>query len=145
MLALLAGAAAWDDMRKDIIPNQLMIFGAGLGVVLRIAVSISERAPLHILMMVPEVILLFICLCPFYRMGGLGAGDCKLLLMAGVFLPAKQALFVVVGTFFAAAAEILVLELVRGIMRKKKRIKTIHFAPAFLMAVFICLIETLIK
>lgn len=137
-LVVLAGAAAWCDMRKDIIPNRLIIFGVGMGVVLRTMVSITERAPFDILIMALEVTVLFICLWHIYRIGGLGAGDCKLLLMAGVFLPAKQAFFVVAGTFFVAAIEIVALESARRIMGQKKGIKEIHFAPAFLLAVLIC-------
>ena len=136
-LAMLAAAASWFDLRKDIIPNRLIFFGAGVGVVFRIGMMISDRNPSDILFMTAEVIVLFICLWPVYRLGGLGAGDCKLLLLAGVFLPAKQAVLVVVSTFFIAAVEIVMLLLLNRIRKKKQKIKTIHFAPAFLGAVII--------
>lgn len=136
-LIALAAAAAWFDLRKDIIPNRLIFFGAGAGAALRIGVMISDRNPSDILFMITEVIVLFICLWPVYRVGGLGAGDCKLLLLAGVFLPVKQAVLVIISTFFIAAVEIILLLLLNRIKKRKRKITTIHFAPAFFGAVVI--------
>ena len=125
VLTIVAGAAAWSDLRKKIIPNRLLFPGMAAGLLLRTAMDILEGKPLDILTMAAEITVLFICLWPVYGMGGLGAGDCKLLLLAGVFLPVKQAIFVVVSTFFIAAA---------GIVLSRKR-KTIPLAPAFFAAV----------
>lgn len=85
--------------------------------------------------MAAEVIVLFICLWPVYATGGLGAGDCKLLLLAGVFLPVKQAVYVVINTFFAASVGIILLVLFCSVSGKKSELKSIRFAPAFLIAV----------
>lgn len=101
----------------------------------RIAADILYREPLDILAMAAEVIILFICLWPVYAAGGLGAGDCKLFLMAGVFLPVKQAVFVVAATFFIAAVQILLLVLFYKIKKKKRKIRTVRLAPAFFIAV----------
>lgn len=125
MVIILAATAAWFDLRKNIIPNKVVFSGMGIGILFRTAAAVLGGKPPDILMMAAEVIVLFICLWPFYVAGGLGAGDCKLLLLAGVFLPAKQAIFVVAGTFFIAAIGIIVL--------KKK--KSIPLAPAFFLAV----------
>lgn len=125
MVTILAAAAAWFDLRKNIIPNRIVFSGMGIGIVFRAASDILDGNPSDLLMMTAEVFVLFICLWPFYAMGGLGAGDCKLLLLAGVFLPAKQAAFVVTGTFFIALLESAVLG----------RRKGIPLAPAFFMAV----------
>ncbi len=132
---LLAVAALLCDMRKDIIPNRLVFSGMGIGAVFRIILDIMSEALWDIPVMVLEIVVLFICLWPVFAMGGLGAGDCKLLLMAGVFLPAKQAIFVIVSTFFIAAAESILLILIYRIKREKRKVTAIHFAPAFLLAV----------
>lgn len=124
IVTILAAAAAWFDLRKNIIPNRLVFPGIGIGIFLRCAIGILDGNSPDILAMAAEITVLFICLWPFYAMGGLGAGDCKLLLLAGVFLPAKQAIFVVVSTFFIAAVQIVL---------SGKR-KTIPLAPAFFVA-----------
>lgn len=135
LLIILAAAASWFDMRRDMIPNRLLIPGLGAGVILRMTIDILEKKPLDILIMAAEVIVLFICLWPVYSTGGLGAGDCKLLLLAGVFLPVKQAIMVIISTFFIAAIEIVLLWLISRFGKRKRKIKAIHFAPAFLGAV----------
>lgn len=138
LLILLSAGASWFDMRRDIIPNRLVFFGMGLGAVFRITMDILAKTPLDILIMALFVIVLFFCLWPVFVMGGLGAGDCKLLLMAGVFLPVKQAVFVIVSTFFIAAAEGMLLILAYSIREKKRKITAIHFAPSFVLAVLLC-------
>ena len=135
MVTVLAALAAWFDLRKGIIPNRLVFPGMGMGILLRITTDIFGGDPLDIFVMAAEVTILMICLWPVYVMGGLGAGDCKLLLMAGVFLPVKQAIFVITGTFFIAAAEIILLKLLRKIRRQGKEVRAVPFAPAFLLAV----------
>lgn len=131
----MAALAAWFDLRKSIIPNRLVFSGMGIGILLRTAADILGKEPLDILLMAAGVIVLFICLWPVYAMGGLGAGDCKLLLTAGVFLPVKQAFFVVTATFFIAAAQIVLLTLFYKMKKEKKKIRTIRLAPAFFIAV----------
>lgn len=131
--------ASWSDMRKNIIPNRLVFCGMGIGMMFRIAVDIFYKTSSDILVMVLEVILLFFCVWPVYRTGGLGAGDCKLLLLTGVCLPVKHAISVIIGTFFIAAAEIMLLWIIRKIRKEKKKMTAIHFAPSYLLAVLICL------
>lgn len=135
ILTILAVSAAWSDLQKSVIPNRLVFPGIGIGILFRVAADILYREPLDILAMAAEVIILFICLWPAYAAGGLGAGDCKLFLMAGAFLPVKQAVFVVTATFFIAAMQIVLLALFYKIKKKKKKIRTIRLAPAFLLAV----------
>lgn len=135
IVTILAAAAAWFDLRKGSIPNRLLFPGMAIGILFRITIDILEKRPSDILVMAAEVIVLFICLWPVYVTGGLGAGDCKLLLLAGVFLPVKQAVYVVINTFFAASAGIVLLVLFRGARGRKSEVKRIRFAPAFLIAV----------
>ena len=135
MVTVLAALAAWFDLRKGIIPNRLVFPGMGMGILLRITTDIFGGDPLDIFVMAAEVTILMICLWPVYVMGGLGAGDCKLLLIAGVFLPAKRAVFVIASSFFIAAAGIVLWKLICGMRKEKKKISEIPFAPAFFMAV----------
>lgn len=138
VLLWVAVLASWSDLRKGIIPNQLVFYGMGIGVILRTAADIFSKTPLDLLVIVPEVIILFFCLWPVYRTGGLGAGDCKLLLLAGACLPVKQAISVIISTFFIAAVEIILLWTLQSIKKEKKKMTAIHFAPPFLLAVLIC-------
>lgn len=133
-VTVLAIIAAWFDLRKNIIPNRLLFSGMGIGILLRTTIDILSGNPLDILIMAAEVVVLFIFLWPVYTIGGLGAGDCKLLLLAGALLPVNQAVYVVVNTFFIAAAEIILWKLIRKIKKEKREIHSIHFAPAFFMA-----------
>ena len=133
----MALAAVWFDMRKDIVPNRLILLGTGIGAVFRIVWDIRIRMPLDIPIMALEVIILFFCLWPVYGMGGLGAGDCKLLLMAGIFLPVQQAIFVIISTFFSAAAQSILLVLLYRIKKEKRKVTSIHFTPSFLLAVLL--------
>lgn len=135
IVTVLAVLAAWFDLRKNVIPNRVVFPGIGLGILVRAASDILCGEPLDILVMTAEVIVLFICLWPAYAAGGLGAGDCKLFLMAGVFLPVKQTVFVVAVTFFIAAVQIMLLVLFCKVKRDKKKVRTIRLAPAFLIAV----------
>lgn len=131
--------ASWADIRKSIIPNRLVFSGMGIGMMLRIAMDIFHKTPSDILVMVSEVIILLFCVWPIYRMGGLGAGDCKLLLFTGICLPVKHAISVIIGTFFIAAAEIMLLWILQRIRKEKMTMASIHFAPSYLLAVLICL------
>lgn len=139
LLLWVAMLASWSDMRKNIIPNRLVFCGMGIGMMLRITMDILSKTSSDIFVMLPEVIILFFCLWPIYRMGGLGAGDCKLLLLAGICLPVKQAISVIISTFFIAAGEIMLLWLFQKIKREQKKMTAIHFAPSYLLAVLICL------
>lgn len=137
IVTMLAMIAALCDLRKNVIPNRVLLPGMGIGFILRISAAVAGKNLPDIFVMAAEVIALFICLWPIYAMGGLGAGDCKLFLTAGVFLPVKQAVFVVTGTFFIAAAEIVLVTLFYKIKKRKKRIRTIRLAPAFFVALLI--------
>lgn len=143
-MILLAMAAAWHDMRRGIIPNRLLLPGMMAGVLLRTVMDILSNTPEDIPVMVLEVTILFFCLWPVYTTGSLGAGDCKLLLTAGVFLPAGQAVFVVISTFFIAAAEIMLRISADSIKRNRRRIKAVRLAPPFLGAVLACFVRQLL-
>lgn len=137
ILTILAITAAWFDLRKNIIPNRLLFSGMGIGILLRVTADIISSNYSDILIMASAVIILFICLWPFYVTGGLGAGDCKLFLMTGVFLPVKQTIFIVAGTFFIAAAWIVLLTVFYKMKKEKKKIKVVRLALAFLITMLL--------
>lgn len=137
VLTISAIMAAWFDLRKNIIPNRLLFSAMGIGIVLRVTADVFKGYPSDILLMAVEVIVLFICIWPFYAMGGLGAGDCKLFLMTGMFLPVKQTIFVVTGTFIIAAAGFVLLTLFYKITKQEKKMKAVRLAPAFFITVLL--------
>lgn len=139
VLLWVAMLASWSDIRKDIIPNRLVFCGMGIGIILRITMDIFHKTFSDIFVMIPEVTILFLCVWLVYRTGGLGAGDCKLLLLTGVCLPVKHTILVIISSFFIAAAEIMLLWVIRRIRKEKKKMTVIHFAPSYLLAVLICL------
>lgn len=92
-------AALMHDLQTDKIPNGLILSGLSAGILYT-----GLFHGMHsLLLLIPGGILLFFCLWPLYRFYALGAGDCKLLLMAGTFLPVRQSLaFSFLALVFAA-------------------------------------------
>ncbi len=131
---LFTAVAAWYDLRGDRIPNRLILYGMAFGGILRTADSIFQKAPEHIFILLIEVIILFICLWPVYQTGGLGAGDVKLLLTIGIFLPVRQALFIIILSFLITAAAGGVWILADAVRKQKKKRRRIHFTLPVLSA-----------
>lgn len=129
-MSAVLGLAAWFDLRTDKIPNRLILWGMISGGLIRILYDVFvKKTPQDIMILIFEVTFLFFCLWPIYQMGGLGAGDSKLLLMTGVFLPVKQALFMIATAFFLAAAAGILKLLADGTHTGKRKI---HFTPPLL-------------
>ncbi len=132
-------AAAWHDLHRDKIPNYLILYGMVMGIILRAAKDILLRDLWDIPTLILEFLLLFFCLWPVYQIGGLGAGDCKLLLVAGIFLPVKQALFVIIVSFFIAAAGGILQLVIKKVIKKKAVTGKIHFSVPLLLAMLLYL------
>ncbi len=132
-------AAAWHDLHRDKIPNHLILCGMVLGIILRIAKDILLKDLWDIPTLVLEFLSLFFCLWPVYQTGGLGAGDCKLLLVAGIFLPVKQALFVIIVSFIIAAAGGILQLAIKKALKKKVVTGKIHFSVPLLLAMLLYL------
>lgn len=130
-------AAAWFDLRGDKIPNRLVLCGMASGILLRITGDLLLDNLWDIPVLVPEFLLLFFCLWPIYQVGGLGAGDCKLLLIAGIFLPVKQAFFIFIASLFIAAIGGVLLLLTGKLLKKKQGMTKIHFSIPVLGALLL--------
>ncbi len=130
-------AAVWFDLHGDKIPNCLVLCGMASGVLLRTAGGFLSDNLWDIPVLIPEFLLLFFCLWPIYQVGGLGAGDCKLLLMAGIFLPVKQAFFIFTASLFIAAMGGVLLLLTGKLLKKKRGMTRIHFSIPVLGALLL--------
>lgn len=127
--------AAGYDLHSDKIPNRLILYGMVWGSLIRLTADIFSKNTGDIPVLILELFLLFLCLWPVYQAGGLGAGDCKLLLMTGVFLPVKQVLFVLIcSLFFAAGGGVLKMLWEKRVKRKQAAGK-VHFSIPLLAAV----------
>jgi len=134
-LIILTAAAVRFDLRRDKIPNRLILYGMITGIFFRLAGDIFLKNLWDIPVIILEFLSLFVCLWPLYRMSALGAGDCKLLLMTGIFLPVKPVFFIfITSLFIAAAAGVLKMLFYRG-LKKKKGMMRIHFSVSVFTAV----------
>ncbi len=89
-------AAAWMDIRSNRIPNTLVVAAALVGVAFSLTpTGIGSRD------MAMGLVTGFALLLPCYALGIMGAGDVKLLAMAGTFLGVKATLLAGVATFAA--------------------------------------------
>ncbi|QNK65789.1 prepilin peptidase [Variovorax sp. PAMC26660] len=101
MLALVAllGVAAVSDWRSYRIPNWLTFGGAFFALVYG---TLAARTPsAGALSVFGGLGVGFIAMLPFYALGLMGAGDVKLMAMAGAFIGPQQTLVAVLFTFIA--------------------------------------------
>jgi len=124
--------AALQDYRTAKIRNALI--GAGMliavilfGMSLREKTTVSEIIFL-ILEQLGTFIILFIILFALYKIRALGAGDCKLFLMIGLYLPIKKSLIILVGSLVLAALYGSLRNVIRVLILKKDWLTGIHFA-----------------
>jgi prepilin peptidase CpaA len=90
-------AAAWVDWREQRIPNRLVIAGLALG----LAGQVVLGGWTGLLTALGGVTVGIVLMLPFYAIGGMGAGDVKLMGMVGAFLGPTGALSATVLTFLA--------------------------------------------
>lgn len=115
MLTVLLLAACVSDLRTRRIPNLLTLSGAGLGLVLGLILGGASGG----LGALGGLAIGFAALIPFYALGGLGAGDVKLMAAAGSLLGSPlESLHAVLYSAVAGA----VLSLVYWIAREGWRV-----------------------
>ena len=94
-MLLLLLLAALADLKTDRIPNGLIV----LGMILGLSGSLQMD---RILWHVSSMLLAFLLLYPFFRIGALGAGDVKLFIMIGSFYKTGELLIILAAAFVIA-------------------------------------------
>jgi prepilin peptidase CpaA len=129
-LGCLAAVSAATDLFCGKVYNKITIPGLCLGTLLAAHQSGAEGL-LDVLCAAGFTVMLLI---PFYRAGGLGAGDIKLLAAVSAFMPGKAYLCCFAGAFLIGlAAGIARLLITRG------KEHTIHFAVPVAISVLLYL------
>lgn len=108
LFALLA-VAAISDCRTLRIPNWLTMGGALFGLAYSIAVPFSPQE--GFLWALGGLAVGLLMLLPMYAVRAMGAGDVKLMAMAGSFLGVSDAFFAVISTFIAGGIAALAFAL----------------------------------
>jgi prepilin peptidase CpaA len=119
LLPFLAIALVTDLSRRQI-PNLLIVYMLGFGVVLQAAFS----GPSGLFDALAGLVVGLIVLLPFYALGGMGAGDVKLLAAAGTFLGPAGALVAGVCTLVAGAVlalGVLAWQAIAQLVRNRSR------------------------
>lgn len=111
LLGLLAIAMV-SDVRRHRIPNQLIL--AGLAVALALQLYAGGIAGLGNLVL--GMLIGFGLFIPLYALGGMAAGDVKLMAMAGAFLTPTHAVWMAFFSLIAGSLCGLLIILVRGQM-----------------------------
>lgn len=91
--------AIFTDWRCYRIPNLCIIIGAAAGLIMTF-VSYSFAG---LLSSIVGVLIVFMAFYPFYLMGGIGAGDIKLFMMAGCYIRGDELLLYMLVTMTVAA------------------------------------------
>lgn len=116
------------DIENQIIPNKIIIFTLGIGVIFAFFDNISFMSALFG-MILGGGMLLLLALVP----GVLGGGDIKLMFVLGIFLGVKGALFAIFIAFVLASIVSILLLL----FKIKKRKDYIPFGPFLALGTFI--------
>lgn len=119
--------AVYMDLRFYKIPN-LCIFA---GVVSGLIMTYVSYSVVEMLMSCMAVVVIFAAFYPFYLMGGLGAGDVKLLMMTGCFIRCEQVMLYLLVTFIIAA----VISAVKIVLFQESRERVWYFGKYLKKAV----------
>jgi prepilin peptidase CpaA len=129
-LGCLAAVSAATDLCCGKVYNIVTVPGICLGVFL----AVQQYGAVGLLDILFAAGFTLMLLLPFYRAGGLGAGDIKLLTAVSAFMPGKAYLCCFAGAFFiGAAAGIIRLFMTRGSGH------TVHFALPVALSVMLYL------
>lgn len=117
LLLALLGLAAWHDLRHYRIPNLLTFGGAGLALVLSVFLPDGQGWALCLLGWITGLLILL----PLFALRAMGAGDVKLLAMAGAFSGPAGALAIGLYTLIAGGVLALVVAVGGGRLQQALR------------------------
>ncbi|MNQ44616.1 Type IV leader peptidase family protein [compost metagenome] len=110
LLIGLLGIAVVSDLRRHRIPNLLILVGLALGVAGQTYSGGVSGLGYSLLSM----LICFALFLPMYALGGMAAGDVKLMAMVGSFLPVHYALWAALFSLIAGGVCGFLIVLVRG-------------------------------
>lgn len=98
LLLLLLFLAVLADLKTNCIPNGFIVIGITIGIAVSLLYGpgISDSAA--------SMLLAFLLMFPLFKIGALGAGDIKVLMMTGSFLTVKDFMMVLAAAFVVGAA-----------------------------------------
>ncbi|MDX1724268.1 MAG: prepilin peptidase [Pseudomonas sp.] len=106
----LLGVAVASDLRRHRIPNLLVLFGIAFGLVSQVYSVGMSGLSIGLLGMLTG----FVILLPLYALGGMAAGDVKLMAMVGAFFTPSSALWAAFYSLIAGGMCGFLIVLVRG-------------------------------
>ena len=121
-------AAVYMDLRFYKIPNWCILAGVVSGLIM----TYVSYSVVGMLAACVAMVTVFAVFYPFYLMGGLGAGDVKLLMVAGCFIRGERLLQYLLIMFGAAA----VISIVKIALFRESRERIVYFTGYFKKAVF---------
>ena len=130
VLILFVTAAAASDLRRGKVWNFLTFPTLAAGLWL-----LAYSAPEQIASVLGAMAAVFLLLFPFWRGGGLGAGDIKLLMALAPLMGAGWFLFNIVLSFLIGAVISAVL-----LIRYRDLSRTVHLAVPIGISVMLCLL-----
>ena len=114
LLLGLLGVAVVSDLFRHRIPNMLVLLGLALGLVGQTYSGGVGGLGNSLL----GILICFALFLPMYAMGGMAAGDVKLMAMVGSFLPFHFALWAAMFSLIAGGVCGVLIVLVRGQLRQ---------------------------
>ena len=112
-------AAVYMDLRFYKIPNLCILVGMISGLIMTcVSYSVIEMLAACVAM-----VIVFAVFYPFYLMGGLGAGDVKLLMMTGCFIKSERLIQYLMVTFGVAA----VISAIKMLLFRESRERILYF------------------
>lgn len=126
-MVLLLLAAARQDVRYHRIPNPVVFWGAGLGILLNVFMpegfGFASQLPggLGFLSAMGGLAIGLAALLPMYLLRVMGAGDVKLMAMVGAFLGPEDVLGAILATFVAGGVLSLAYAWKIGVLRRTLR------------------------
>ena len=124
LLACLLACAVATDVRSRRIPNRLVLAGIVAGLALQVTVTPGAGlfsdpfGALGPLQACAGMVLGLLLLLPMYALGGMGAGDVKLMAMLGAFLGPSDTLGAGLSSVLAGGILALSVALLHGNLRK---------------------------